>query len=162
MDIVIVILLVLILSGILVILAQFKRGAAVSRQTLISDGAINEAALSKADIKLEELFSRARLAGYFNLGDVDTAILETNGEISFLPKPMSRCLNPKDFNFAPVRDGVPTVVVKNGELVEENLSLVPIGRNELMTILSARGRLLENILLATITESGRVDVFERN
>lgn len=162
MDIVIVILLVLILSGILVILSQFKRNMPVSHQTLISEGVIDENAMAKADVKLEELFSKARLAGYFNLGDVDTAILETNGEISFLPKPMSRCLNPKDFNFAPVRDGVPTVIVKNGELVEENIGNVPIDRDELMTILSARGRLLENILLATITESGRVDVFERN
>lgn len=162
MDVIEIILLVLIFTGDLAILSQLKRKNEIKRVTLMSDGKIDENALEKANVGIEELFSRARLSGYFNLGDVDTAILETNGEISFLPKPMSRCLNPKDFNFAPVRDGVPTVLVKNGEIIEENIESVQLSREELMTILLARGRLVENILLATITEAGRVDVFEKN
>ena len=162
MDIAEIILLVLIVTFQLVILSQHKKKAEIQRRTLISDGIINEKELDKSGIKTDELFGRARLAGYFNLGDVDTAILEKSGEISFLPKPMNRPLNPKDFNFAPVRDGVPTVIVQNGELIEENIENAEIGRDEVMTILLSRGRQLENILLATITEAGRVDVCERN
>ena len=131
------------------------------RTVLMRDGKLLSYALRESSVSIEELFSRARLGGYFNLGDVDTAVLEENGEISFLPKPMSRCLNPKDFNFAPVRDGVPTVIVKNGALDEKAFEKEGINRNDVMKILLSRGRTLDGILLATITESGRVDVFEK-
>ena len=135
---------------------RFKRCTLMKRGNIIPD------ALRMSGIGIEELFSKARLGGYFNLGDIDTAVLEENGQISFLPKPMSRNLNPKDFNFAPVRDGVPSVIVKNGVTVEENLMKDGINRADVMKILLSRGRTLDDILLATITESGRIDVFERN
>ncbi len=154
------VLLVIIIALQLASLAQHK-ARRYKMSFLMRDGEIDSSCLSAAGLSVEELFSAARQAGYFNLGDVDTAVLEENGKISFLPKPMSRCLNPKDFNFAPVRDGVPSIIVKNGELVEENLEKAGIKREEVMTILLSRGRRLENILLATITESGRVDVFEK-
>ena len=57
---------------------------------------------------------------------------------------------------------MPEIIVKNGKILEENLKNTEVKKDELMTILFSRGRRLEDILLATVTDSGRIDVFEKN
>ena len=128
---------------------------------LMSGGEILESEMKKSGASLDFLLSSARLAGYFNLGDVDTAILEKNGKISFLPKSGRRPLNPDDFNFSPVREGVPEIIVRNGVIVEENLKKLQPNRADIMKIILSRDRKLESIVLATVCDSGRVDVFEK-
>ncbi len=44
----------------------------------------------------ERVLGQARVAGYFDPNEIETAILETNGQISFLPKSCSRPLTPDD------------------------------------------------------------------
>ncbi len=161
MDAAEVVLLVINLALLLAVLAQTRTKRA-KKTVLMRDGEIISGALEKAGLSIEELFSAAREKGIFNLGDIDTAVLEESGKISFLMKPMNRQLTPKDFNFAPVRDGIPAVIVKNGRFLEEELEKTEIGKKEVMTVLLSRGRRLENILLATVTESGRIDVFEKD
>ena len=148
--------------ALLIAVLGLLRGKSGQSAVLMKDGKINEAALEKTGVSLENLMSRARLAGCFNLGDIDTAVLEENGKISFLPKAGARHLNPCDFNFSPVREGMPEIIVKNGKILEENLKNTEVKKDELMTILFSRGRRLEDILLATVTDSGRIDVFEKN
>lgn len=128
---------------------------------LIDKGKIDTQALSDCKKTIDDLTAAARLAGYFNLADVDYSILEANGELSFLPKPMKRSLTPKDFNFAPVRQGLCKTVVLDGRLVRENIKKSGVTEYELLALLEQRGRRVEDILFATIDESGRVDVFEK-
>lgn len=126
---------------------------------LMNNSKIDMNAMKSAKISLNELMSRARQAGYFNLGDIDIAIMETNGELSFLPMPMKRPLNPKDFNFAPVREGMSRVVIKNGRILKNNLEKSQISQSALFQLLSKRGESVSDILLATVNEAGRVDFF---
>ncbi len=128
---------------------------------IIEKGTINKAALKKAGLELDELSAAAREAGYFNLADLDYAIMETNGTISFLPAPLQRPLNPKDFNFAPEREGLCVTLVSDGRLLTDNLSKAGVSAEEIMNILEKNGRKTEDILLATINEAGRIDVFEK-
>ena len=128
---------------------------------LMKEGKIYESALKGSKITYEMLMSEARSQGYFNLGDIDTAIMETSGKISFLPMPMKRNLNPKDFNFAPIREGLCKTVIENGEINEKNLRSSGITRNELKQLLEKRGETEKSILLATVNEAGRVDFFSK-
>lgn len=50
--------------------------------TLISDGRIDRRALRREQISLPELRAMARRQGFADLGEVHTAILETNGVVS--------------------------------------------------------------------------------
>lgn len=138
-------------------LAKCRKKAIV----IMSENEIDENALKKAGLSLNELMSRAREQGYFNLGDIDTAILEASGRVSFLPLPMKRQLNPKDFNFAPLREGICKTVIENGKINERNLKKSGITRQALTELLRQRGESEENILLATVNEAGRVDFFVR-
>ena len=51
---------------------------------LVHKGKINMKALSKQQINLDELMEELRLAGYFDLNEIEYAILENNGQLSFL------------------------------------------------------------------------------
>lgn len=51
---------------------------------LVCKGKINYNALKKQQINLDELMEELRLAGYFDLNEIEYAILENNGQLSFL------------------------------------------------------------------------------
>lgn len=51
---------------------------------LICRGKVNFEELKRQQINLDELMEELRLAGYFNIQEVDFGILENNGQMSFL------------------------------------------------------------------------------
>lgn len=47
----------------------------------------NKEKLKKAKLDIDDLIASARVSGYFNLTDIDSAIMEITGSISFMPTP---------------------------------------------------------------------------
>lgn len=128
---------------------------------LINKGKISKSGLKKAKIEINDLLTAARVAGYFNIADVDYAIMEITGKISFLPVPMQRPLNPKDFNFAPERTGLCINVILDGEIMQDNLPKANMTEQKLNEILSQRQVKKDQILLATVDETGTVEIFKK-
>ena len=54
--------------------------------------------MKKSMIDVNDLLSQAREIGYFDLSEIEFAILEANGKISFLPKGEYKNVNIKDMN----------------------------------------------------------------
>lgn len=117
---------------------------------IIERGKISKEGMRKARIELDDLLTSARVNGYFNLSDIDYAIMETTGKISFQPVAQKRELNPKDFNFAPEREGLYINVIMDGHIIDDNLSVAGVTKKELDNMLKAKGDKLENIFLGTI------------
>ncbi len=127
---------------------------------LMSEGKIQFNALQKSRVSVQDLMREARKAGWFNLADVDTAVLETDGSISFLPAARKRSLSAKDFNFAPLREGVAYMVYQNGKMMPKNLQKTGFTEQKLRAFLQEKGYAPETVKLVLINESGRVAVFE--
>lgn len=117
---------------------------------IIERGKISKKGMRKARVELDDLLTSARVNGYFNLSDIDYAIMETTGKISFQPVAQKRQLNPKDFNFAPEREGLYINVIMDGHIIDDNLSVTGVTKKELDNMLKAKGDKLENIFLGTI------------
>ena len=117
---------------------------------IIERGKISKRGMRKARDELDDLLTSARVNGYFNLSDIDYAIMETTGKISFQPVAQKRQLNPKDFNFAPEREGLYINVIMDGHIIDDNLSVAGVTKRELDNMLKAKGDKLENIFLGTI------------
>lgn len=117
---------------------------------IIERGKISKEGMRKARIEIDDLLTSARVNGYFNLSDIDYAIMETTGKISFQPVAQKRELNPKDFNFAPEREGLYINVIMDGHVIEDNLSVAGVTKKELENMLKAKGDKLEDIFLGTI------------
>lgn len=60
---------------------------------LIENGILNYDNLGKTKITILKLLEQARLKGYFDIDLINYAILETTGEISFLPKEEYQTIN---------------------------------------------------------------------
>jgi uncharacterized membrane protein YcaP (DUF421 family) len=56
-----------------------------------------------------------------NIADVEFAILETNGELSVIPKSQKRPVTPVDMKLATQFEGLPYVLVMDGKIQKENL-----------------------------------------
>lgn len=127
---------------------------------LIEKGKILRKNLFKAKIEINDLLTSARNNGYFNLADIEYAIMETTGKISFMPIAQKRQLTPKDFNFAPMADGLYINVIIDGKIIKKDLKNARITENELKAQLKDRGVKAENILLATIDNKKHLTIFE--
>lgn len=77
--------------------------------------------MKKNKIDESEFLMAAREAGYFDLSQVQTAILESNGRISFLPKSQYRPVTPEDMNLEIQPESVFINVVMNGKIMETEL-----------------------------------------
>ena len=72
-----------------------------------------------------------RLSGsnVVNLGDVEYAILETNGQVTVIQKTNKRATIPEDFGIMPEYEGIPYDLVIDGVIMKDNLK--QIGKNEI-------------------------------
>ena len=95
---------------------------------LIYRGKINEQALKKERFTINELQEGLRGNNVVNLGDVEYAILETNGQVTVIQKTNKRNTVPEDFNIIPEYEGIPYDLVIDGVIMRDNLKA--IGKNE--------------------------------
>ncbi len=129
---------------------------------LIKNGQIDKNALKKAHLDINDLLASARGQGYFSLSDIDGAIMETSGKVSFLPTPQMRQLNPKDFNFSPMHTGLCTNLVLDGKIMYSNLKETGIDERKLNKILADRQVRLKDILLLTVNEAGQTEIYKKS
>ena len=95
---------------------------------LIYRGRIDEKALKKEKITINELQERLREESIFTIGDVEYAILETSGNLSIIQKPGKRNTIPEDLGITPEYEGIPYDLIIDGKIMHENLK--QIGRDE--------------------------------
>ena len=63
---------------------------------LIENGKISKEQLTKCKIDINDLLQDARESGYFNITEINYAIMEPSGKISFLPKARYQPTTPND------------------------------------------------------------------
>ena len=122
---------------------------------LIYRGKIDEKVLRKESITINELQERLRVDNIFNLGDVEYAILETNGELTVIQKPEKRALTPQDMNIVPEYEGIPYDLVVEGKIMHENLKKIGKDEKWLEKQLAKFDASSKNILIATMDGKGQ-------
>jgi uncharacterized membrane protein YcaP (DUF421 family) len=130
---------------------------------LLNNGELYRDNLKKAKIDVSEFLVQCRVNGYFDVSKLQTAILEGNGKISFLPKVTDRPATPSDLNLSPQQDYMVANVILDGRIMQENLHHT--GRDEKWLMQQIRGQgadRTEDVLLATCDNSGQVTVFLKN
>ena len=88
---------------------------------LLEDGVIYRENLKKARLDLNEFLTYCRIGGWFDLSQLQTAVFEHNGTVSFLPKEADRPATPADLNKNPAQSQVQTPFVMDGKLLSGNL-----------------------------------------
>ena len=130
---------------------------------LIENNKIIESGLSKSKIDVNDLLSEARVNGYFNIEEIEYAIMETNGKISFLPKEKEKPVAKKDMNLNPKNEGLTTNLIIDETLLENNLKTINKTKKWLMQQLQIQGfNSFKGILLATFDTNQKLIIYKKN
>ena len=88
---------------------------------IIKNGKFDEKQLRKLRITLDDVSEQLRLAGYSSISQIDSAILETNGQLSVIPKETERPVVCSDLNLSPPQTHNPYTIISDGKLRKSNL-----------------------------------------
>ena len=88
---------------------------------IIKDGKFDEKQLRKLRITLDDVNEQLRLSGYSSISQIDSAIIETNGQLSIVPTEEERPVICKDLNISPPQTHVPYTIISDGKLRPNNL-----------------------------------------
>jgi len=84
---------------------------------IIYNGHVNEKELEKLRFNLNDLLEQLRISGYSNLADVEVAVLETNGQLSIIPKAEARTATVRDLSIKqPKQECLVYMLISDGEL----------------------------------------------
>ena len=129
---------------------------------LIENGKINRKNMSKNQITINILETEARVNGFFNLDDINNAILEPNGKISFEPKENNKPITKKDMNIKTNNKPIIYNIIIDGEIVDENLKHINKDKKWLYHELKVLGKRKEDILLLTIDTNNKINIYPKN
>jgi len=123
---------------------------------LYQNGRLYEKNLLKSKIDVDEFLAMCRVSGYFDLEDIHTAILETNGKISVIPVVKNRPVTPSDFKLSPAQNYPLANVIIDGHVLKDNLKSTGNNEKWLGKQLSAQGVAdIKEIILATYDSSSK-------
>lgn len=125
-------------------------------QIIIKNGTILRDEMRKARYNLDELMSQLRDKGIVDTQDVEFAVLETSGKLSVIPKSQYRPVTPADLGISTPYEGLPTVLIMDGNIMKNNLKEAALDEKWLQEMLKEHELNHKKILLATLGTDGRV------
>ncbi len=127
---------------------------------IITDGKIDQKAMAKNRLTLDELGECLRRNNILSVEQVKYAILETNGQLSTFPFPQYAPLTAKDAGKKPQELEYPITIISCGRVMEENLQAVGKDEEWLRKQLFCANLTQKDVFLLTATESGQVHIVE--
>lgn len=120
---------------------------------IIRDGQLDQKALKKLRLTVDDLYENLRGMNYFNIEDIQYAIAETNGKISVFPKPDSQPATCRDVGNVPADNGMPLVVVSDGKLSQWAMQTCGVDEAWVNQVLIDNACPIEQVLLLTATKT---------
>lgn len=130
---------------------------------LIEKGNIIESGLKKVKFDVNDLLEECRGSGYFDLKQIETAIMEINGTLSILPKTDYRPLTVGDMNLKFNQEGLCANVVIDGKIMDNNLKNMNKDKKWLLKKIKEKGySSVEPLLLVTLDNNDKIEIYEKN
>lgn len=130
---------------------------------VINPKGIDEKALHSLNITVDDLFEAIRGAGYFNLEEVQYAIMETNGTVNVLPKAEFSPVVNKDLKLKIEETSIPVTLVSEGKPMKNNINLAGVDLPFIEKFMKKAGiDKISKVLVLTLNKSGTVYIQEKN
>ena len=124
---------------------------------MVENGKIDWENFRKNLYNLDDLQEQLRTKGFFDLQEVEFALLETNGSLSVLPKANRRPLTPADMKLDPGYEGLSLPLIMDGEIQESNLGKTGLSKEWLAGELAKFGITdLSQVIIASLDSKGRL------
>jgi len=130
---------------------------------LIDNGKVLDKGLKKVHFDVNDLLEECRSNGYFDLNEIDYAVMEVNGSLSIMPKAMYKPVTVKDMNLKGEKQGLCANVIIDGKVLTNNLLNMQKDEKWLKQQMKIKGyKDYERVLLATIDCNDKVTVYDKN
>lgn len=127
---------------------------------MIYNGKIIESSLKKNNYDINDLVLNCRNKGYFNIDEIAFAILESNGQISIMPKSQNAPITPKDMAIPTEQSALEYFLIIDGEILEANLKSYGKDKQWLNSSLKMQGVKSEKqVLLATGNNNNNLKIY---
>ena len=129
---------------------------------LIEHGKLIEKNFNKVRYDINDMLEQCRVNGYFDISEIEYAIVEANGELSILPRSENSPVTLKDMKIKGNKKGLCANVIIDGKIMYKNLENINKDEKWLNKELKVHGKDLDNILLCTVDINNKVLFYERN
>ena len=130
---------------------------------LIQNGKLIEKNLKKVKFDVNDLLEECRGSGYFDLTQIEYALLEANGKLSILPKGEYSPVTIKDMKLKATKQELVANIIIDSKIMPNNLKNMKKDISWLDKELKIKGyKTLDNILLATLDINDKLTIYERN
>lgn len=129
---------------------------------LIEKGKILEKGLKKVHFDINDLLEECRSSGYFDLNEIDYALMECNGKLSIMPKSGYKNITIKDLDLKQDIQGLCANVIIDGKVMVNNLKNMNKDIEWLEQQIKVKGYNQEDILLATLDINEKITIYQRN
>ena len=129
---------------------------------VVSNGRIVDQNMKKIRYDLDSLMMHLRHKNVFNVGDVEFAILETDGKISVELKSQKQPVTPSDLNIPTQYKGLMKELIVDGNVMEENLTKINLSKEWLEDKLKNKGINSPNVVFfAGLDTTGNLYVSQK-
>lgn len=117
---------------------------------IIADGTINQKAMKSVRMTVFDLVEMLRMQGIFELEDIESAVLEINGNLSVRQKPSRAPVRAEDLGLHPADGGLPMTVISDGTVIDASLHFLGKTRDDLNGLLREQKLTAGEIFLMTL------------
>ena len=140
---------------------RLRRFVVGTPSILIEKGKFNIHNLRKYRMEVNDVLEQCRINGYFDISQIEYAILEANGDLSVLPKSKYRPVNTSDMKLKVKEEGLCNNIIIDGNIMYENLKCIGKSKDWLAKQLKVKGYdNFTNILLLTIDNYNNIKIYE--
>lgn len=162
-----ILLAMLIFGGFTILLALLTNKSMVLRRMLtgkplvmIYNGKIIKKSLKKHHYDINDLLLECRLKGYFDISQIQCAVMETNGEMSVLPKAEYHPLTPSDVKQPVKAESLLYNLIIDGKVMTRNLKAYGKDEKWLKNMLKKQNvNKFSDVLLCVGDNSDNISVF---
>ena len=123
---------------------------------LIYKGRINYSTLKKQQLNIDELLEELRLANYFNIDEIQYAILENDGQMSILPVDYNSSKSNCEKSTQNAEVALPKVLISDGKINKNSLTSIDKDEKWILNLLKNHNILsIKHVLIALYDTEGK-------
>lgn len=124
---------------------------------LVSPQGILEDNIKRLNMTVVDIMEASRYAGYLSLDEISYMIMETNGNISVIPKSINTPVSRGDLGINIDDQKLPVVLISDGKISKENLKITQVKEKNLINFLKKYNTFSKNVIIMHYSSSG--DIF---
>lgn len=126
---------------------------------LIEKGQILERELERLRYNIDDLMEELRTSGYASILDIEYAIIESNGNLSVIPKSNKRPVTPEDLEISPRYEGIPFLLIADGTVNQKSIECAGVTVEWLLEKLNEYDiHDIADVFIATVDSAGKLFV----